>query len=73
MLLLVGTLMGTAEIADYLGVSRQRVQQLAGRPDFPKPVDTLAMGNVWARDDIERWATRHPRRRPVQSPDETES
>lgn len=40
-----------------LGVSRQRVGQLAARPDFPEPLDVLAMGKVWAADDIRRWAT----------------
>jgi predicted DNA-binding transcriptional regulator AlpA len=47
---------GAAEIRDGLGVSRQRVQQLISRPDFPKPYDTLSMGKVWLREDIERWA-----------------
>lgn len=56
MLTIVGVLMGAAEIGDMLGVSRQRVQQLINRPDFPEPYDTLAMGKVWLREDIERWA-----------------
>lgn len=55
MLLDVGVLMGQAEIADRLGVSRQRVQQLIARPDWPKPFDTLAMGKVWRTEDIEAW------------------
>ncbi len=62
MLLTVGHLMGAAEIADLLGVSRQRVQQLVGRPDFPAPTDTLAMGKVWRREDVERWAADRERR-----------
>lgn len=49
-------ILGSAEIQELLGVSRQRVQQLIGRDDFPEPFDTLAMGKVWMRDDIERWA-----------------
>lgn len=56
MLAIVGVLMGAKEIGDLLGVSRQRVQQLISRPDFPEPYDTLSMGKVWLREDIERWA-----------------
>jgi predicted DNA-binding transcriptional regulator AlpA len=38
-----------------LGVSRQRVQQLAARSDFPQPVAELAQGKVWVLADIEAW------------------
>lgn len=48
-------LMGAAEIGALLGVSRQRVNQLAGRADFPAPVAVLAMGKVWLREDVELW------------------
>ena len=37
------------------GVSRQRVHQLAQRPDFPQPVATLAVGKIWLRADVEKW------------------
>jgi predicted DNA-binding transcriptional regulator AlpA len=49
-------LMGVAEVAAFLSVSRQRVQQLARRPDFPAPVARLAATPVWESVDIERWA-----------------
>lgn len=49
-------LMGAAEIKELLGVSRQRVQQLIRRPDFPRPIASLAMGKVWRREDVLRWA-----------------
>lgn len=49
-------LVGTAEIADLLGVSRQRVHQLVSRADFPEPVAKLAAGIIWNRLDVERWA-----------------
>lgn len=49
-------LMGPQEIAHYLGVSRQRVTQLASRPDFPAPTAVLASGKVWRTEDIEEWA-----------------
>lgn len=52
-------LMGAREIENRLGVSRQRVQQLVSRPDFPVPYDELAMGKVWRREDVERWIARH--------------
>lgn len=46
---------GVAEIADLLGVSRQRVAKLRERPDFPDPVGELAQGSVWDLDAIEAW------------------
>jgi len=55
MLMDVGVLMGQAEIADRLGVTRQRVQQLIARPDWPEPYEVLAMGKVWRTEDIEAW------------------
>ena len=48
-------LAGAHEIRELLGVSRQRVYQLAARPDFPEPIANLAQGKVWAVDDIEQW------------------
>jgi prophage regulatory protein len=48
--------MGAAEIAKLLGVSRQRVQQLASLPGFPQPDAVLAMGKVWRKADILAWA-----------------
>lgn len=49
-------LMGQTEIAELLGVSRQRVQQLYAGGQLPEPYDTLAMGPVWLKVDIEGWA-----------------
>jgi predicted DNA-binding transcriptional regulator AlpA len=62
MLVCVESLMGAAEIGELLGVSRQRVQQLVTRSDFPAPAVELAMGKVWRREDIERWAADRGRR-----------
>jgi hypothetical protein len=53
--------MGAAEIAALFGVSRQRVQQLVGRPDFPAPESVLAMGKVWRTEDVHRWGREHGR------------
>lgn len=52
---------GAAEIANMLGVSRQRVQQLTNRPDFPTPDIELAMGKVWRAERIRAWALEHGR------------
>jgi len=49
-------LMGIAEIAELLGVSRTRIHQLRSEGALPQPCETLAMGPVWLREDIERWA-----------------
>ncbi len=49
-------LVGLTEIAEMLGVSPQRVDQLAATESFPKPVAELAAGRVWKRADVERWA-----------------
>jgi prophage regulatory protein len=54
-------LVGSAEIGRMLGVSRQRVQQLISRPDFPKPEVVLDMGKVWKRADVIDWAKAHGR------------
>ncbi len=58
-------LMGAAEVAEMLKVSRQRVDQIARRyPDFPKPEVSLSVGRVWARAKIQAWVERHPERGP---------
>lgn len=52
-------LMGAKEIEERLGVSRQRVQQLIARTDWPVPYDELAMGKVWRIADVEAWIREH--------------
>ncbi len=55
----VGTdLVGVAEIAELLGVTRQRVHQLTQAPDFPAPVAELSAGRIYNRDEVEAWARR---------------
>lgn len=49
-------LMGTTEIGQYLGVSRQRAGQLAATDGFPEAVADLAAGRVWLRSEVETWA-----------------
>jgi prophage regulatory protein len=52
-------LMGAREIEARLGISRQRVQQLVSRADWPAPYDELAMGKVWRVEDVEAWVRAH--------------
>lgn len=49
-------LVALSEIQRMLGVSRQRVDQLTRRADFPAPTAVLDVGRVWLREDVERWA-----------------
>lgn len=58
-------LVGTAEIADELGVTTQRLHQIraSDRLGFPEPVTTLTCGKIWVRSDINAWA-RTWRRKP---------
>ncbi|GAA4596359.1 hypothetical protein GCM10023107_37320 [Actinoplanes octamycinicus] len=60
-------LMGAWEIALRMGLSRQRVQQLAERPDFPAPVASLRMGRVWRTAEIELWLRTHRDRPAVET------
>lgn len=50
-------LMGAWEIRQRLGYSREWVQKLLTRRDFPEPYQTLKMGSVWDSEDVERWIT----------------
>ena len=43
------------EIAELLGVSKQRADQRR-RADFPAPVDRYSRGDLWAASDVRRWA-----------------
>ena len=52
----ISELVGAHEIAQMFGVSRQRISQLTARPDFPRPVVTLAMGSVWDGEEVRQWA-----------------
>jgi len=45
-------LMGVAEMAELLGVSKQRISELAATPTFPRPLAQLKGGPVWDRASI---------------------
>lgn len=47
---------GTTEIAELASTSRSAVSNWVSRdPSFPKPVADLACGQIWNKQDIERW------------------
>jgi predicted DNA-binding transcriptional regulator AlpA len=51
-------LVGVAEVAQILGISRQRVNVIVRTdPLFPRPVVKLAAGRIWNRAEVEAWAT----------------
>jgi predicted DNA-binding transcriptional regulator AlpA len=44
------------DVAKRLGMSPQRVNVLATRPGFPKPLGKLGRSSVWRWSTVERWA-----------------
>jgi prophage regulatory protein len=57
------TLVGAKEVAQLLGVSRQRVNQIVQtHRKFPRPVGWLAAGRVWRRREVLKWARSTGRR-----------
>jgi serine/threonine protein kinase len=46
---------GVTEVADLLGISRQRVAKLRERNDFPDPIAEIAQGPIWDLDQIQAW------------------
>lgn len=49
-------LVGVKEIAELLGISKQRVSTLSKREDFPKPLESLASGPIWRAGDLTTFA-----------------
>jgi len=47
---------GLAEAAEVIGVSRGRARYLRQWGKLPEPSAELACGPVWHRGDFERWA-----------------
>jgi predicted DNA-binding transcriptional regulator AlpA len=57
-------LVGVAEVAQLLGVTRQRVNRIVlTHADFPAPEAELSAGRVWKRSDIEAWARKYRKSR----------
>jgi predicted DNA-binding transcriptional regulator AlpA len=46
------------EIAELLGVTKQRAHQIADEPGFPAPVVEDGHGRVWDRLEVRAWAER---------------
>lgn len=58
-------LVGIAEIAELLGLSRQRVHVIIRtKSDFPKPVAELSAGKIWMKRDVDAWISRSGRKGP---------
>jgi hypothetical protein len=66
-------LVSTKEIAEMLGVSKQRVSDLSRSDKFPAPVAHLAVGRIWTRSSIghflEEWDRRPGRPSKAESPE----
>jgi predicted DNA-binding transcriptional regulator AlpA len=52
------------EIAEILGVSKQRAHQLAAEDDFPSPFTADGRGRLWNRREVQTWATRWRAKKP---------
>ena len=50
-------ILAVAEMAQLLGVSKQRVYQIIDTDEaFPAPTAELSVGRIWKRVDVETWA-----------------
>ncbi|MFI6762161.1 hypothetical protein BDK92_6045 [Micromonospora pisi] len=54
--------MALAEVADLLGVSRQRAAILVDRADFPAPIANLTVGRIWSAADVQAYAEKRKQR-----------
>jgi predicted DNA-binding transcriptional regulator AlpA len=52
------------EIAELLGVTKQRAYQIAEEKGFPAPLAEDARGRVWYRREVAAWAKKWRRERP---------
>ena len=51
---------GIGEIRDLLfEISKERVEDLTFRGDFPKPTAELAAGDLWLREEVAAWISQH--------------
>jgi len=48
-------LVGIKEVADMLGVSRTRADQLSRQPSFPEPKVRHARVRLWEDKDVQDW------------------
>jgi predicted DNA-binding transcriptional regulator AlpA len=52
------------EIAEILGVTKQRAHQIADEKGFPKPLGEDVRGRVWSRYEVQTWAKRWRKEKP---------
>jgi hypothetical protein len=53
---------GVSEVAALLGVSRQRVAELRGKPGFPSPIAEISAGPIWEVSSLNRFLAEWERR-----------
>lgn len=46
-----------------LGVGRSRFRQIREHPAFPEPYQTLSVGSIWLKADVEKYIREHRRPR----------
>jgi predicted DNA-binding transcriptional regulator AlpA len=56
------------EIAELLGVTKQRAHQIAEEKGFPAPLAEDARGRVWSRHEVQAWGSAGEARSPGASP-----
>lgn len=54
----VNDILGTAEVAEVLGVSKQRVYSLRKMAEFPEPFLQLASTPLWDRHEVMEFLAR---------------
>jgi hypothetical protein len=54
----VNNILGTAEVAEVLGVSKQRIHALRKMVEFPEPIVQLASTPLWDKEDIMSFLTK---------------
>ncbi|CAI7974118.1 conserved hypothetical protein [Frankia sp. Hr75.2] len=55
----VAGIVNLREIAEWLGVSRARADQLSRRPSFPTPLTESRPMRIWDRDEVATWIAQH--------------
>lgn len=55
-------ILGTTEVAELLGVSRQRICELRTAGRFPQPIAEIAAGPMWLRPGIQAFLETWPRK-----------
>jgi len=53
----ISDILGTAEVAQVLSVSKQRIHSLRKMVNFPEPVAVLASTPLWNKSDIIEFLT----------------